>query len=56
VAGLVAGNGAQSSGRGYFRTFQGAAPNANIINLRVLDENGAGTDSSVIATIDIPSA
>ncbi len=52
VAGLVAGNGAKSTGRGYFRTFRGAAPNANIINLRVLDENGAGTDSSVIAAID----
>ena len=29
----------------YFRTFRGSAPNANLINLRVLDQNGAGTDS-----------
>jgi serine protease AprX len=52
VAGLIAGNGSASSGSQYFRTFRGAAPNANIINLRALDENGAGTDSSVISAID----
>ena len=51
VAGLIAGNGAESTGAQYFRTFRGAAPNANIVNLRVLDENGAGTDSAVIAAI-----
>ena len=28
------------------------APNANIINLRVLDENGSGKDSNVIAAIE----
>jgi serine protease AprX len=28
------------------------APNANLINLRALDANGAGTDSSVIAAIE----
>ena len=27
------------------------APNVNIINLRVLDQNGSGTDSQVIAAI-----
>jgi serine protease AprX len=52
VAGLVAGNGAQSKGNNFFRTFYGEAPNANLINLRVLDQNGAGTDSSVIAAIE----
>ncbi|MGB6688870.1 MAG: S8 family peptidase, partial [Terracidiphilus sp.] len=52
VAGLVAGNGSQSIGSQYFRTFRGAAPNANIVNLRVLDANGAGTDSAVIKAID----
>jgi serine protease AprX len=52
VAGLIAGNGAESSGPQFFRTFSGSAPGANIINLRVLDENGAGTDSSVISAID----
>lgn len=52
VAGLIAGNGALSTGWQYFRTFRGSAPNANIVNLRALDANGAGTDSSVIAAID----
>ena len=51
VAGLIAGNGSQSSGAHYFRTFYGSAPDANIINLRVLDSSGAGTDSAVIAAI-----
>jgi serine protease AprX len=52
IAGLIAGNGASSTGSGYTRTFKGIAPGANIINLRVLDQNGAGTDSTVIAAIN----
>jgi serine protease AprX len=51
VAGLIAGNGADSTGKAYSRTFTGIAPNANIINLRVLDENGVGSDSAVISAI-----
>jgi serine protease AprX len=51
VAGLIAGNGAQSTGSQYFRTFKGTAPNAGIVNLRALDNTGAGTDSSVISAI-----
>jgi serine protease AprX len=51
VAGLIAGNGSQSHSSANFRTFYGAAMNANLINLRVLDANGAGSDSSVIAAI-----
>ena len=51
VAGLIAGNGSNSTGSQYSRTFKGIAPNANLINLRVLDANGQGTDSSVIAAI-----
>ena len=47
VAGIVAGNGHDSAGR-----FFGIAPNANIINLRVLDANGGGSDSQVIAAIN----
>src|SRR5438128_4636079 len=40
------------SGNHFSHTFKGIAPNANIINLRALDQNGVGTDSSVIAAID----
>ena len=51
IAGLIAGNGASSTGNQYSRTLKGIAPGAHILNLRVLDANGAGTDSSVIAAI-----
>ena len=51
VAGLIAGNGAASSAANDFYTFKGIAGNASLINLRVLDQNGAGTDSEVIAAI-----
>jgi serine protease AprX len=50
VAGIVAGNGHDSQS-GYAQQYLGIAPNANIINLRVLDGNGSGTDSQVIAAI-----
>src|SRR5215472_9964233 len=46
VAGLVAANGSASG-----QWMRGIAPKANIINLRVLDANGAGTDSAVISAI-----
>src|SRR5207249_5699146 len=32
-------------------TFKGIAPNANLINLRALDQNGSGTDGTVISAI-----
>src|SRR5580658_3686132 len=51
VAGLIAGDAASSTGPQYSRTFEGIAPGANLINLRVLDQNGEGTDSAVIAAI-----
>ena len=47
IAGTIAGNGARSNGE-----FVGVAPNANIVDVRVLDSNGAGRLSSVIAGID----
>jgi len=53
VAGIVAGNGHDSQS-GYPVQYIGVAPNANIINLRVLDANGSGTDSQVIAAIQRP--
>src|SRR5271166_2065156 len=52
VAGLIGGSGASSgTANGYPATFSGMAPGVNLINLRVLDQNGAGTDSQVIAAI-----
>jgi len=51
VAGLVAGDGASSTGPSYFRTEKGIAPSASLVSLRVLDQNGEGTDSAVIAAI-----
>jgi serine protease AprX len=51
VAGLIGGNGARSSGRNSIYLIRGIAPNVNLLNLRVLDNNGSGTDSSVIAAI-----
>ena len=51
VAGIIAGDGGNSSGTGFKKTFKGIAPNANIISFRVLDQNGVGTDSDVINAI-----
>ncbi len=52
VAGLIAGSGADSgTANGYAATYAGMAPGVNLINLRVLDQNGAGTDSGVIAAV-----
>ena len=52
VAGIVAGNGSQSMGKSSTRTLVGMAPKANIVNLRVLDDQGQGKDSNVIAAIN----
>jgi len=46
VTGIIGGNGNKSNGR-----YAGVAPNVNLIDLRVLDANGAGSDSEVIAAI-----
>ncbi|HEV8042327.1 MAG TPA: S8 family peptidase [Bryobacteraceae bacterium] len=51
VAGIAAGNGADSSKTGAFHTYRGIAPNANVLDLRVLDANGSSSDSVVIAAI-----
>ncbi len=51
VAGIIAGNGFNSSGQGNFQTLQGIAPNVQLIDLRVLDANGEGVDSDVISAI-----
>lgn len=52
VAGIIAGNGAASTGPAYSYTFHGIAPGVNLINLRALDQNGSGSDSQVIAAIE----
>src|SRR5580704_4164940 len=52
VAGIVGGNGSSSDQQGAFRTFKGIAPHVNILDLRVLDQNGASNDSVVIAAIE----
>ena len=46
VAGTIAGNGGRSAGE-----YIGIAPGANLVDVRVLDENGNGRDSSVILGI-----
>jgi serine protease AprX len=52
VAGIIAGNAYTSTNLQYYPDFyQGIAPEANIINLRVLDGTGAGTDSGVVSAI-----
>ena len=49
VAGIAGGNAALSAGTVKFR---GMAPDVKFINLRVLDGQGSGFDSSTIAAID----
>jgi serine protease AprX len=54
VAGIIGGNGYKSGNGGCnncFLTYMGIAPKVKFVNLKVLDRNGAGTDSNVIAAI-----
>lgn len=52
IAGIIASNGRSSSCKNCTMTMVGIAPGASLIDLKVLDENGEGTDSSVIAAVD----
>src|SRR5579872_3093564 len=52
VAGIVGSSGRDSRGLLFTRTYKGVAPNVSLINLRVLDANGGGTESAVIAAIE----
>ncbi len=52
VAGLIGGNGTASYGLQFTRTFYGIAPTVSLLNLKVLDANGQGTDTAVIQAID----
>jgi serine protease AprX len=47
VAGIIGGNGYLSGG-----TYQGVASAVNLVDLRALDLNGSGSDSTVIAAIE----
>src|SRR5205085_1975563 len=50
VAGVAAGNGAVSVG--YETNYAGVAPEASLVDVRVLDENGVGRTSNVLAAIN----
>jgi serine protease AprX len=52
VAGIIAGTGASSNVPGSSHVLRGIAPNANLLDLRVLDQNGASNDSAVIAALE----
>ena len=47
VAGIIAGNGHDSNGQ-----HAGMAPDASLVSLKVLDGNGQGTISNIIAALD----
>mgnify|MGYP003694002603 CR=1 FL=1 len=47
VAGIIAGNGYDSSGQK-----AGIAPGASLVSLKVLDANGSGTISDIIAALN----
>jgi serine protease AprX len=51
VAGIIAGNGQQSGGAGNSQAIYGVAPRVRLVNLKVLDSNGSGQDSYVIAAL-----
>ncbi len=50
VAGIIAGNGASSQNDAI--QILGVSPNVYLVNLKVLDQNGTGTDAQTIAAIE----
>lgn len=52
VAGLAAGNGASSSGSNAIQTYMGVAPKAGIVSVRVLERDGSGSVSNVLAGLN----
>ena len=52
VAGIIASNGKNSTCASCIQTFVGVAPGVNLINLKVLDASGTGSDSAVLAAIN----
>src|SRR5579864_2972194 len=51
VAGIIAGNGWSATQTPNPRVLHGIAPSASLLDLRVLDEHGMGTDSAIIAAL-----
>jgi serine protease AprX len=51
VAGIIAGNGWSATQTRNPRVLHGIAPSASLLDLQVLDENGMGTDSAIIAAL-----
>ena len=51
IAGIIGGNGASSTGTKFTHTYYGVARNVNLLNVKVMDQNGKGTVSQVIAGI-----
>ena len=49
ISGIIGGGGQDSTGSQYTHTFYGIVRRANLINVKVLDANGSGSISSVIA-------
>ena len=52
VAGIIAGDGTDSSGASATKTFKGIASGAGIVGVKVTDANGNTTASAVIAGIN----
>src|SRR4051794_21672174 len=52
IAGIIASNAKESNCDKCNKSFMGIAPNVSLINLKVLDASGEGSDSAVIAAIN----
>jgi serine protease AprX len=52
IAGIVSGNGSDSSGSAYLHDIHGVAPGAHLISLKVLNRQGQSSDAVVIEAID----
>lgn len=52
VAGLAAGNGSSSSGTNAIQSYMGIAPRAGIVSVRVLERDGSGSVSTVLAGLN----
>jgi len=52
VAGIIAGSGASSTGRPFYRTFKGIAPGVQLLSVRALAPDGSGYTSDILAGLD----